>query len=158
MNTRFRARASLIDRLVDLHPESGVEKKPLRTLDKEGLKESVFRNLSWFFNTRTPITGSAYDKEDLTVIDYGIPDFGSYYTENPEVWDILSKRLDRAISVFEPRLTKVQVTVSPDSSDEKSLQAIIKGEIIVDEETRMTVSLISILDKDCKLRIYENKE
>ena len=137
------ARASLIDRLVDLHPESTTEVRPLRSLSGEELKGSLRRDMEWLLNTRTSLPGSLFDKEELTVIDYGIPDFGSDSHANPDFQALLVKRLARSISAYEPRLQDVRVTVEPNSADERGLHVIIDAVMVV-ESIREPVSFRTI--------------
>ncbi|MBW1765683.1 MAG: type VI secretion system baseplate subunit TssE [Deltaproteobacteria bacterium] len=137
--TAYEARASLIDRLVDIHPESPTEDRPLRSLSREELKESLRRDLESLLNTRTSLPGSLFDKWDLTVIDYGIPDFGSDSHANPNYQILLIKRITRSILAFEPRLQNVRVTVDPNSVDERGLHVIIDA-IMVVESVREPVS------------------
>ncbi|MDD2390575.1 MAG: type VI secretion system baseplate subunit TssE, partial [Desulfobacterales bacterium] len=95
----FKARASLMDRLVDQHPASHREARPLRTLSRKRLKESLSRDLEWLLNTRTSLPAAVFDEMDLTVIDYGIPDFGSCFTANEEDHKRLAGRVKKAITV-----------------------------------------------------------
>ena len=72
-------KASIIDRLIVEEPESGRESVPLRTFGWEEFKESVRRDLEWLLNTRCSDPRSLLDKRELTVLDYGVPDFGDYF-------------------------------------------------------------------------------
>ena len=153
----FRARASLIDRLIDLHPKAQRESKPLRMLGRSGLKESIRRDLSWLLNTRTSLPASEFDDRQLTVIDFGIPDFGSYYTANENDRVKMNRRLVRAISFFEPRLRNVTVAVDTVMLNEKALRIMIDAEMVV-EDVRAPVSFLTILqDKSATLEINENR-
>ena len=143
-NAAFMARASLIDRLVDRDPRSQWEAPPFRTLSREELKESVLRDLEWLLNTRTSLPGSLLDEKDLTVIDYGIPDFGLYSPANPNHQRLLAQRIRRSISAFEPRLQKVRVTVEPEMPDEKTLTIHIDAVLVV-EPFREPVSFQTVL-------------
>lgn len=125
-----KARASLLDRLVDLNPGSEGELRPLRTLDREELKASVRRDLQWLLNTRTSVPAHLIDEHELTVMEYGIPDFGSYFPENPDHCMLLAKRITRSISAFEPRLKNVRVVVEPEMLDEKTLKVRMDAEMI----------------------------
>ena len=107
----FRARASLLDRLVDYQPRVGREARPLRTLDKMELMDSIARNVSWIFNTRTSISHEEYDRRELTVLDFGIPDFGAISPANRDDRALVAKRLKKAVAAFEPRLKDVVVFV-----------------------------------------------
>ncbi|MFH0844414.1 MAG: type VI secretion system baseplate subunit TssE [Pseudomonadota bacterium] len=133
--TPSHARASLLDRLVDLDPGSEGELRPLRTLTGEELKKSVRRDLQWLLNTRTSAPGNLIDEHELTVIEYGMPDFGAYSPENPDHCLLLTKRITRSISAFEPRLKNVKVLVEPEMLDEKTLKVRVDAEMIMETVT-----------------------
>ncbi len=153
----FMARASLIDRLVDNDPKTRKEARPLRTLSKEELKESVRRELGWLLNTRTSIPAHEYDDRDLTVIDYGMPDFGSYSPAHVADQIILGKRIARTISAFEPRLQDVKVTVEPEMANERTLRVIIDA-VLVSDMLREPVSFLTVLqDGAGLLEVLENE-
>jgi type VI secretion system protein ImpF len=139
----FKPRASLIDKLVDLDPRSYGEVRPFRTLSREELKESVRRDLTWLLNTRTSLPAHLLDERELTVIDYGIPDFGSYYSANVEDQALLAKRIALSISAFEPRLRNVSVTVEPEVVNEKTLRVIIDAVLVV-ETVRESISFQTV--------------
>ena len=142
--TIFNARASLVDRLVDENPKLSRERRPLRTLNRKRLRESVRRDLTWLLNTRTSLPGARYDKTDLTVIDYGMPDFGAYYTDNEEDHQRLVQRLLRAISVFEPRLQNVKVAVELMRINEKALRVVLDAMLVIDN-VKTPVSFLAVL-------------
>jgi type VI secretion system protein ImpF len=141
--TSPEARASLIDRLVDLEPKSGSEVRPLRTLSTEGLKSSVRRDLARLLNTRTSLPAHRFDTQELTVIDYGIPDFGAYWTTDENDQAFLADRIARSISTFEPRLQEVKVTVEPQRINEKTLRVNLEAVLVV-ESVREPVSFETV--------------
>jgi len=153
----FRARASLIDRLVDHQPTVQREPRPLQTLNRKQLKAAVLRDLTWLLNTRTSLPAARFDREELTVIDYGIPDFGTYFTASEPDRERLIRRLIRAISFFEPRLQNVGVSVEPVQRNEKTLKIVIDAVIVVDT-VRAPVSFLTVFqDKTGTMEIYENR-
>lgn len=125
-------RASLIDRLVDETPRRRREARPLRTQRIEELRAAVRRDLSWLMNTRTPLPGPEYDRRELTVIDYGIPDFGGVSPESPSDRRRMAGRIARAIAAFEPRLQAVRVTIAPRMRGERALSARIEAMLVVE--------------------------
>jgi type VI secretion system protein ImpF len=128
--TRFRA--SLLDRLLDAAPRQRREVHPLRTQDSKTLRAAVARDLGWLLNTRTPLDGAEFDRRELTVIDFGIPDFGGLSPENPADRRSMARRIARALAAFEPRLASVRVTVAPRMSGERGLEAFIEAELAVE--------------------------
>ena len=138
------ARASIIDRLIDMSPKVKVEVHPLKTLTRKQLRASVMRDVSWLMNTRTPLGGEDYDERELTVVDYGIPDFGSYSPENYKHKKLMAKRIARAIEIFEPRLQNVRVEFEKSMPDEKTLRYSIDADLVVDA-VREPFSFLTIL-------------
>lgn len=148
---KFQARASLIDRLIDLRPEVGSEVRPLRALNRRDLKEAVRRDLSWLLNTRSPLPAAAFDaKQELTVIDYGIPDFASCFLKDPDDQKLLARRIARAVTVFEPRLKQVRAEVNPVGTDEKTLFLTITA-VMVADSVREPVSFPTVFQKQKNL-------
>lgn len=146
-NGVFQGRASLIDRLIDEAPKRTREPVPLRTLSRKRLRESVRRDLSWLFNTRTPLPGEIFDKTELTVIDFGIPDFGRFQLLSGDDRMLLERRLKRAIEAFEPRLRHVRVRVEPQHLNEKALSVLVQADLVV-ENVREPVSFRTLYDKE----------
>jgi type VI secretion system lysozyme-like protein len=103
-----------------------------RQKNKEECVKSVINNLSNIFNTRSHTPPKDYDTNDLTVLDFGIPDFGYLSPENIEDHAILAKRLRKAITAFEPRLTEVYIDLIKEPPDERSLVVLIRGNLKLD--------------------------
>ena len=155
--TVFRARASLIDRLVDMQPAVRREQRPLRTLNRKQLKEAVRRDLTWLLNTRISRKSATFDSDELTVIDYGMPDFGTYFTASPEDRERLVQRMLRSIAYFEPRLQKVGVFVQPMRVNEKNIRMVIDAVIVVDN-VRAPVSFLTVFeDSTGTMVVHENR-
>ena len=120
----------LFDRLVDLEPgRLGVERPPQRTLDREGLRESVRRELERLLATRSTRRASEIEARPLTVIDYGIPDFIHLSPQNPEERQLLQQLIALPVAAFEPRLRNVTVEVTPREGERDSLRARIAAEM-----------------------------
>ncbi|HYK01918.1 MAG TPA: type VI secretion system baseplate subunit TssE [Thermoanaerobaculia bacterium] len=123
-------RSPLFDRLVDSNRYEH-EARPLRTLDRAGLKLSVRRELELLFNTRSPVPAHRLTS-DRTVIDYGIPDFGTFSPRNADDRDRLADVLRRAAVAYEPRLSDIRVRVVPVEGDAMQLVARIEAMLLVD--------------------------
>ena len=150
----------MIDRLVDFNPRSAGEARPLRSMPLNRFVASVRRDLLWLLNTRTSIPRDVYDNRELTVVDYGIPDFGSVWPASPMDQYDFAMRIARAISYFEPRLKSVSVAFKPVMPDEKSLEMIsnIEADLVV-ENIREPFSFATVLDKKAgKWEGHENYE
>jgi type VI secretion system protein ImpF len=100
-------RLSLFDRLTDEDPRTTTE-APRHEWDRmAAYKKSVARDLSHLLNTRINENDFAeeYPQARQSVIAFGVHD----YTRSPAEQEEIRKSLERAIRLFEPRLTRVQV-------------------------------------------------
>jgi len=129
------ARALLFERLVDLDPQAPTEPKPLRTLNRRELRESVRRELEWLLNTRCPIPAPLLDERERTVINYGIPDLSWFYPQNPRDQRRLASILSQTISAFEPRLRQVRVTVERYLDVQQALYVIVDALLVIESIT-----------------------
>lgn len=101
--------APLFDRL--RISRSAAEPQALQDLDHAGLQESVRREVTWLFNVRSPTPIARFAAVELTVVDYGVPDFTAFSPQSGEDRQRLGQLLTRAVAAFEPRLKGVQATV-----------------------------------------------
>jgi type VI secretion system protein ImpF len=124
---RSGAPVPLFDRLVDTEPEFQKEVRPLRALDRKGLKDSIRREMGRLLNTRCPIPLTPLTER--TVINYGIPDFSSLSPESSDHRSRLESWMKDAIASYEPRLAEVKVIVDPPEKNERTLIARIEAKL-----------------------------
>lgn len=141
---KVEVRTPLFDRLVDKDRFLRNELRPMRTLDRRGVKESVRRELEQLFNTRCPVPAHKLAGRVRTVIDYGIPDFSTFSARNQDDWGRMADILRRAIEIYEPRLAQVRVAVERDRDDEFALVAQIEA-VLVTENVPEPVSFTTVL-------------
>lgn len=122
--TATHARASLVDRLIDLEPESQQESHPLRALPIRQWKQAFLRDLEWLLNTYCPIVEEELAKRQRTVIDYGMMDFSTFFTHSTEDHQRLINLFKDTLAIYEPRLKDVCIKIAPkqDSSSHNELQ------------------------------------
>jgi type VI secretion system protein ImpF len=104
---------SLLDRLLDLQPESQAE-APLSSWEQlREYKTSLCRDLSALLNTRRAEQDfdPAYEEATDSLLSFGITDFTSYNLKSGTEQDQLRRSIERAIRQFEPRLTRVSVSI-----------------------------------------------
>jgi type VI secretion system protein ImpF len=126
---KIEVRTPLFDRLVDHDPTLRRELRPMRTLDRGRLKESVRRELELLLNTRASLPAGRLSLRDRSVIDYGVPDFGFF---SPRSFDDRTRMADlirRAIVIYEPRLTDVRVFVDLAPGDELAVSVRIEAKL-----------------------------
>lgn len=134
----------LFDRLVDRDPRLRREGRPLRTLSRADLRESVRRELERLLNTRVQLRLAELEARERTVIDYGVPDFGNFSANNENHRNRLAAIVAVAIATYEPRLCDVQVIleVSPASAD--TLVGRIEANLVI-ESVREPLSFTTVL-------------
>jgi len=119
----------------------------MRIMDRPDIRAAISRDLGWLLNTRTPLTAEQFDSRDLTVIDYGVPDFGKGTPENVRDQKQRAARTEKAIRVFEPRLQNVKVSIVPEMGSERSLTMIIEAEMVADD-VKEPVFFMTIYDSE----------
>jgi type VI secretion system protein ImpF len=88
------------------------------------LEMSIARELSRLMNARSNLTLKAFAEEDLTVLNYGIPDFMALSAKSHTDMDRLQAGVARAVRWFEPRMKDVIVKAMPGVSGRAAKLAI----------------------------------
>ncbi|APR80228.1 Hypothetical protein A7982_05575 [Minicystis rosea] len=124
----------LFDRLIDEELHRKHEPKPLRTLDRAGLIDSIGRELLRLFAARCTVTGDVALSRTRTVLDYGLPDLDwGARALIPEPRLRLARILRETIQAFEPRLANVHVEVRDTGEVSGKLAAVIEGYLVTGE-------------------------
>lgn len=98
---------SLLDRLVNVE-------SPLSPWEqRRELERSLCRDLTDLLNTRRAEQDfdTAYEETANSLLTFGIPDFTSYDLKNTVEQERVRCSIERAIRQFEPRLTRVRVSL-----------------------------------------------
>ena len=101
--------ASLLDRLTDSEPRNTREVPPPEWEQLREHKASVARDLTNLLNTRRSDTDirEEFPFTRESVAGYGVQDFSTA----PMDLEAIRREIERAIRVFEPRLSRVQVAL-----------------------------------------------
>lgn len=125
---------SLLDRLLDAAPRVKVEAplspKESRTILLAGLR----RDLENLLNTRRVSEEAVEELSEVkrSVYNYGLPDItsmSSNYLHDPQS---LAHAIEEAVTIFEPRLTSVSVSILPSPEANRVLRIVIEGMLQVD--------------------------
>jgi len=110
---------SVFDRLIDLYPDIPTETPKSQSQVIGELKASLRRDLENLLNTRWSCTSwpPDYEELDLSLINYGIPDFTGINMSNIKNRDRLMKIVKLAIEKFEPRLIQFSVKIKSKVND-----------------------------------------
>jgi type VI secretion system protein ImpF len=106
---------SILDRLTDLEPDNQQEARSSSWEDLRQFKASLCRDLAAILNTRRAEDeiDPRYEDVNNSVVAFGIADFTSYNLLNGLEQERVRRSIERAIRLFEPRLTRVTVTLDP---------------------------------------------
>lgn len=126
---------SLLDRLIDLEPESQQESVSGRSQSVLELKEGLRRDLEALLNTRHNRWDLWEASTELAVstLTFGLPDFTSWTETSSETCRALSLLVKQMLERFEPRLTQLDVQVqAPSDETGHQLRISIRGVLTVD--------------------------
>jgi type VI secretion system protein ImpF len=130
-----RLQPSLLDRLTDENPNSGVESRDQRVISWQRLRDFVRRDLGWLLNCvnlEAVEDISGYPLVAHSVLNYGMPDTAGIPVASINV-EILQKRVRQAILDFEPRLVRNRLSVTVETQraamNRNSLVFVIEGEM-----------------------------
>jgi type VI secretion system protein ImpF len=100
---------SLLDRLTDLEPRNSREVQPPEWEQLREFKNSVARDLTNLLNTRRSENDIPEDFQATRecVVAYGVQDF----TTAPMDREAIRRAIERSVRIFEPRLSRVQVSL-----------------------------------------------
>ena len=106
---------SLLDRLIDLDPDSKREARSNSWDEMREFKASLCRDLAAILNTRRAEDeiDPKYKEVNDSLLTFGVTDFTSCNLLNGIEQQRVRRSIERAIRLFEPRLTRVTVTLEP---------------------------------------------
>ena len=108
------------------------------------LERSVFKELVRIVQTRSRLTFLEFlNKNHLTVLDYGLPDFYGRSVQNSDNRNEIHQTLMKAFLFFEPRLKNIKIEYIVDSQSKAELKFQISGDLQTDQSTEPVSFLIS---------------
>ena len=105
---------SVLDRLIDTDPHSAAEPSFTWAQSVRELKRALRRDLEWLLNTRRIVEPAPEGFNELreSLYHFGLPDVTSASAESPDTRNWLRRQVEETITLFEPRLASVRVTVA----------------------------------------------
>ena len=135
LTSQERLQPSLLDRLTDANPDSGVESRDQRVMSWQRLRDVVRRDLGSLLNCvhlEATQDLSLWPLVARSTLNYGMPDIAGVPLANVNV-ELLQKRVRQAILDFEPRLVRSKLTVTVEARrvdmSRNSLVFLIEGEM-----------------------------
>jgi type VI secretion system protein ImpF len=135
------AKASVLDRLIDLAPREGADPPTTRKASVDAHRAAVLRDVEWLLNARRSIVPVPDALPELahSVFAYGLPDLTSIGTDSPEARVGLVRKVKRTIETFEPRLKDVRVHIDEAEEGERQLHFTIEAMLQMEPEPERIV-------------------
>lgn len=104
---------SVLDRLIDLEPDTQLENTLSRAQSLRLLRTAVRRDLEWLLNTRSIAEVPLHDFTEInqSTLVYGLPDLSTLSIATAVDRSRLTRQVAEAVAIFEPRLTGVRVSL-----------------------------------------------
>lgn len=108
---------SVLDRLIDLEPDTRMENTLSRAQSVRLLRAAVRRDLEWLLNTRriASLQEESWPEIHRSMLAFGLPDMSSLSMATAADRGRLTRQVAAAIAVFEPRLADVRVSLAETS-------------------------------------------
>lgn len=116
---------SILDRLLDDEPKVGADSVDAKRVNIFQFKAALARDLECLLNTRCIDVDDwieQYPQAKRSVIAYGIEDLSSLSLLDPSHRSLLRDRIRKTIELFEPRLSRVRVTLETTQDHERKLR------------------------------------
>jgi len=126
---------SVFDRLIDLDPRVSTEPPLTRAQSIRMLRDGVRRDLEWLLNSRQVAFPPHEGLKELnrSVYVYGLPDFTGYNLGVAAAETKLTRQLQSALKMFEPRLEKIRVVAAePVDSKTRTFRFRIEALLMMD--------------------------
>jgi type VI secretion system lysozyme-like protein len=123
----YASLAPLFDRLLGSDVGTDNDAK----LDSVGLKESLAREMGQLFSTKSRLTLQEYLAGELTVLDYGLPDFTALSPASEKDTTLMSEAMTKCLENFEPRLSLVLVTARSDEFSNTTAHATVMASVTI---------------------------
>jgi len=134
VDNEVRITPSVLDRLIDDRPDQSRDAPATRQTSLRLLKEAVRRDLEWLLNTR--LTSESVSDElpevSKSLASYGLPDLTSANVHDSDGRDDLRRAIEKAVTVFEPRLEGVEVELDRVVEGERSVRFRIEARLRVE--------------------------
>jgi type VI secretion system protein ImpF len=133
-DNEIRVSQSVLDRLIDLEPKVSTEPPKSQSSSLAELKQSVRRDLEWLLNTRCFYEAQEGELEEATksVAFYGLPDFTGASAKSHIEQTKMTKALESAIRIFEPRFVNLKVSMEPVSNIDRLLRFRIEASLDIE--------------------------
>lgn len=120
----------LFDKLSQI--DSGHDGRRTHVLSAAAAEQSVIRELGRLTNSRSRLTLEEFSAAELTVLDFGIPDYSARSAQSQADRMLIQQAVTKAITVFEPRLSAVDVELLQNPASKTVARYAIAGNLRID--------------------------
>jgi type VI secretion system protein ImpF len=125
---------TILDRLIEKeigNPEGSVQ---YRQASFNQVRDAVGRDLENLLNTKNFMSDIPAEFKEInrSVLVYGLPDFTALNPRTLEVGNDLLEAIERTVSIFEPRLQNVAVSIDDADKDDSGVRFRIAAVLSVD--------------------------
>jgi type VI secretion system protein ImpF len=141
-----RAGASVLDRLLDAHPDQARD-RPLSAAETVAqLRAAVHRDVEYLLNARRPWRSLTWPALRTSPLGYGISDFTAGAFNDRREREVLRAEIEEAIHRFEPRLAQVQVQVAEDISPLRATLMLRINALLLVDPLPEAISFDTLID------------
>ena len=150
-------RESVLDRLLDDDPDHTRDPPVTREEALRRVLQAVRRDLEWLLGTRLTWVDEALlgaEHASRSVATFGLQDFSHENVGNTDAQQRLKRAIEKAIAIFEPRLT--QVVVTPEGSDPKQRAVRFRIDAVLQvEPIREPVTFDTVMELNGQTEVRE---
>ncbi len=141
-----RAGASVLDRLLDAHPDQARDRRQTASESIDALRRAVHRDVEHLLNARRPWRTPPLATLKQSPLGYGIADFtaGAFNEEGER--DKLRGEIADAIRRFEPRLTQVEVRLVDNVSTLRTVLTLHVSALLLIDPMPEPISFDTLID------------
>ena len=130
-----KIQTSVLDRLLDDHPNLTQEPSSMQVQTLRQLKAAVSRDIEGLLNTRKELLEelpAEYKEVNNSILNYGLPDFTSFSLLNLKDKARIRRAIEQTILTFEPRLKLVRVVMEGERGFLQTMNFRIEGQLQID--------------------------
>lgn len=135
-------RPSVLDRLIDDAPREPADSPDTLAETTRAFRAAVLRDVEWLLNTRriAEPAPDAFPELQRSVYHFGLPDVTSLSADSDAARKRLLRQVEECISLFEPRLSGVRVTLTPaDEGGRRHVRFLVEGLLRMDPNPERVV-------------------
>jgi type VI secretion system protein ImpF len=145
-DTQARAGTSVLDRLLDAHPDQAQDRPRSAAQTVTLLRAAVHRDVEYLLNARRPWRSVRDPALRKSPLGYGISDFTAGAFNDRREREVLRSEIEETIRRFEPRLARLEVEVVEDASPLRATLTLRIKALLLVEPLPEPISFDTLVD------------